>query len=49
MCSPEEVILVTRKGMETTVNRVSDLSEVLKVLENTDATLSEIVTSMNPV
>lgn len=49
LCSPEEVILVTKKGLETTANRVSDLNDVLKVLENTDTTLSDIVTSMSPV
>lgn len=49
MCSPEEVVLVTKKEMETTATRVSDMSEVLKVLENTEANLSDIVTSMNPV
>jgi len=48
MCSPEEVILVRKKGLWTTAERVSDLSEVLSVLENTDATLADIASSFEP-
>jgi predicted ATPase len=49
MCSTSEVFLVMRRGFVTSVEKVSDKSEIVNALETTDTQLSDITSSMRKV
>lgn len=49
MCSAEEIVLVTKDDFQTKAEKMSDVKEIMEILNTSDARNSDITSSLKPV